>query len=366
LTGTIIRRAALVTGGVHLLFGLVVMSAWTFRLTALLQFESARAPEQFNTALAFALCGLSMGLIEWKPPAFYPTARLLALLATLLGAATVGEYLFQINLGIDEVFASAYLMTATSHPGRMSPQTALGIMLLGAALIAVTFRRWKIAAAFGSIAATLGGIALAGYMVGLESAYGWRGLTAMSLQSATGITILATAIVLLGFVDDAGGSEDGGLAPRWTPIVMGFLSLGTMFVFWHLAMTVLMIWSGTSSGGAATANGSRAALAVATLVGMLTTVLAQIGLVATRHRRRAEAAQAQLQRTIEELTRARTAVHELETLLPLCAWCKRIRSDERDYWMKVEDYIGRLTNKEITHGLCPDCARELMADLDQA
>jgi len=359
LTATIIRRAALVTGGVHLLFGLVVMSAWAFRLSALLQFESWRAPEQFNSALAFALCGLAMGLIEWQPPVFHPTARLLALLATLLGAATIGEYLFQVNLGIDEVFASAYLRTATSHPGRMSPQTAIGVMLLGAALIAVTFRRWKVAAAFGSIAATLGGIAIAGYMVGLESAYGWHGLTAMSLQSATGVTILATAIVLLGFVDDAAETRD--LAPRWTPIVMGFLSLGTMFVFWHLAMTVLMLW-----GGTATANGSRAAFAVAMLVGLLTTALAQIGLVATRHRRRAEAAHARLQRAIEELSRAQTAVRELETLLPLCAWCKRIRSDERDYWMKVEDYIGRLTNREITHGLCPDCAKELMADLDEA
>ena len=362
MTATIIRRVALVTGGSHLLFGLVVMSAWAFRLTALLQFESSRSPEQFNTALAFAVCGLAMGLLEWKPPTYYPTARLLALISTLLGAATIGEYLFDVNLGIDEVFASAYVMTATSHPGRMSPQTALGVMLLGAALVAVTFRRWKIAAAFGSIAATLGGFALAGYLFGLESAYGWRGLTTMSLQSATGTTILATAIVLLGFVDDASESSgDREIAPRWTPIVMGFLSLGTTFVFWHLAMTVLMIWGGTAS-----ANGSRSALAVATLVGLLTTALAQIGVVATRHRRRAEAAQLQLQRTIEELTRVQTAVHELETFLPLCAWCKRIRSEERDYWIKVEEYIGRLTNKEITHGLCPDCARDLMADLDQA
>ncbi|HEV3139567.1 MAG TPA: hypothetical protein VGY57_03575, partial [Vicinamibacterales bacterium] len=357
MTATFIRRAALVTGGAHLLFGLVVMSAWTFRLTALLQFESGVAPEQFNTALAFALCGLAMGLIEWRRPMFHPTARLLALIATLLGAATIGEYLFRVNLGIDEIFASAYLMTGTSHPGRMSPQTALGVMLLGAALIAVTARRWKAAAAFGSIAATLGGLALAGYIVGLESAYGWRGLTAMSLQSATGVTILATAIVLLGFVDD--GSDEDELAPRWTPIVMGFLSLGTMFVFWHLAMTVLMIW-----GGTATANGSRAALAVATLVGLLTTALAQIGLVASRHRRRAEAAQLQLERTVAELMRAETTVQELQTLLPLCAWCKRIRSDERDYWMKVEDYLGRFTNMEITHGLCPDCAKEMMSDVE--
>src|SRR5438552_6236822 len=239
MTATIIRRAALVTVGLHLLFGLVVMSAWTFRLTALLQFEKGVSPEQFNTALAFALCGLAMGLIEWRSPIFHPTARLLALIAALIGAATIGEYLFRINLGIDQLFATDYLATGTLHPGRMAPQTALGIMLLGAALIAVASRRWKTAAAFGSIAATLGGAALAGYVVGLESAYGWRGLTAMSLQSATGVTILATAIVLLGFVDD--GTDADELAPRWTPIVMGFLSLGTMFVFWHLAMTVLMI-----------------------------------------------------------------------------------------------------------------------------
>ena len=357
MTGTIIRRAALVAGGAHLLFGLVVMSAWTFRLTALLQFEKGVAPEQFNTALGFALCGLSMGLIEWRRPVFHPTARLLALLAALLGAATIGEYLFNISLGIDEFFATAYLMTETSHPGRMSPQTALALMLLALALIAVTARRWKAAAAFGSIVATLGAAALAGYFVGLESAYGWRGLTRMSLQSASGVTILAVAIVLLGFVDDERDADEP--APRWTPVVMGFLSLGTMFVFWHLAMTVLMIW-----GGSAAANGSRAALAVATLVGLLTMALAQIGLVASRHRRRAEAAQLQLQRTVDELTRAQTSVRELEALLPLCAWCKRVRSNEADYWIRVEDYLSGLTNREVTHGLCPDCAHRLNAELD--
>ena len=357
MTATIIRRAALVTGGVHLLFGLVVMSAWTFRLTPLLQFDKGVAPEQFNTALAFALCGLAMGLIEWRPPAFHPTARLLALLAALLGAATIGEYLFRLDIGIDEFFATAYLMTGTSNPGRMSPQTALGVMLLGAALIAVASRRWKIAAAFGSIAATLGGAALAGYFVGLESAYGWRGLTRMSLQSASGVTILAIAIVLLGFVDDDCDPDEP--APRWTPVVMGFLSLGTMFVFWHLAMTVLMIW-----GGTATANGSRAALAVATLVGLLTMALAQIGLVASRHRRRAEASQLQLQRTVDELTSAQSSVRELEALLPLCAWCKRVRSNQVDYWVRVEDYLTGLTNREVTHGLCPDCANRLNAELD--
>src|SRR5258708_31256743 len=145
MTATIIRRAALVTGGLHLLFGLVVMSAWTFRLTALLQFEKGVSPEQFNTALAFALCGLAMGLIEWRSPIFHPTARLLALIAALIGAATIGEYLFRVNLGIDPVFATDYLRTGTSHPGRMAPQTALGSMLRRAPLIAAPRPRSQIA-----------------------------------------------------------------------------------------------------------------------------------------------------------------------------------------------------------------------------
>ncbi len=47
-------------------------------------------------------------------------------------------------------------------------------------------------------------------------------------------------------------------------------------------------------------------------------------------------------------------VRTLHGLLPICAWCKRIR-DDRGYWTQVEAYVAAATDANFTHGICPDC-----------
>lgn len=55
-----------------------------------------------------------------------------------------------------------------------------------------------------------------------------------------------------------------------------------------------------------------------------------------------------------ELQEALTQVKELRGLLPICAWCKRVR-DDHDYWYSVEEYISARTDAQFSHGICPDC-----------
>ena len=47
-------------------------------------------------------------------------------------------------------------------------------------------------------------------------------------------------------------------------------------------------------------------------------------------------------------------VAQLESLLPICSYCKKIR-DEDDTWMPVEDYMARQTGSDFPHGICPQC-----------
>jgi GAF domain-containing protein len=47
-------------------------------------------------------------------------------------------------------------------------------------------------------------------------------------------------------------------------------------------------------------------------------------------------------------------VKRLRGLLPICAWCKRIR-DDQGYWNQVESYLRSHTEVDFTHGICPDC-----------
>lgn len=64
---------------------------------------------------------------------------------------------------------------------------------------------------------------------------------------------------------------------------------------------------------------------------------------------------ASLQLRHEELSSARAEVETLSGLLPICAWCKKIR-DDAGYWQQVEDYFERRDRIRFTHGICADCA----------
>jgi two-component system cell cycle sensor histidine kinase/response regulator CckA len=68
-------------------------------------------------------------------------------------------------------------------------------------------------------------------------------------------------------------------------------------------------------------------------------------------------------RLIEELTEALKRVKTLNGLLPICASCKKIRNDG-GYWEQVETYIRSRSNAEFTHGICPDCVRQLYPEYE--
>ena len=68
------------------------------------------------------------------------------------------------------------------------------------------------------------------------------------------------------------------------------------------------------------------------------------------------------ERLIGELREALDNIKRLKGLLPICANCKKIRNDD-GYWQQVETYIHEHSEADFTHGICPDCARELYPDI---
>lgn len=57
---------------------------------------------------------------------------------------------------------------------------------------------------------------------------------------------------------------------------------------------------------------------------------------------------------VQRLQEALDQVKTLQGILPICAYCKKIRNDQQ-YWQQVEDYISNRTNATFSHGVCPDC-----------
>jgi DNA-binding response OmpR family regulator len=64
--------------------------------------------------------------------------------------------------------------------------------------------------------------------------------------------------------------------------------------------------------------------------------------------------QATLADRVRELEDALTRVKQLQGLLPICSYCKKVR-DDRNYWQQVETYIEGHSDAQFTHGICPDC-----------
>lgn len=72
-------------------------------------------------------------------------------------------------------------------------------------------------------------------------------------------------------------------------------------------------------------------------------------------RRQAEAEREQL---ITELQEALDTIQVLSGIIPICASCKRIRTEQGD-WQPIELYIRDHSQAEFSHGICPDCVAKL-------
>jgi DNA-binding response OmpR family regulator len=75
--------------------------------------------------------------------------------------------------------------------------------------------------------------------------------------------------------------------------------------------------------------------------------------------------QLELARRVAELEQALAHVDQLHGILPICSYCKKIRSDG-DSWQQVEAYVTAHSAARFSHGVCPDCVGKLRAAPDVA
>ena len=86
-------------------------------------------------------------------------------------------------------------------------------------------------------------------------------------------------------------------------------------------------------------------------------------LARVRNGQRTIALQRELAGRITELEEAADRMRQLKRLLPICMYCKKVR-DDSDYWHEIEAYIREHTGTDFSHGICPQCMQNEIADLD--
>ncbi len=67
-------------------------------------------------------------------------------------------------------------------------------------------------------------------------------------------------------------------------------------------------------------------------------------------------AQAELEQLVIELQNALCKVQQLEGILPICSYCKKIRDDD-DTWHDMEQYVSNRSQAQFSHGMCPECSK---------
>ena len=77
---------------------------------------------------------------------------------------------------------------------------------------------------------------------------------------------------------------------------------------------------------------------------------------------KAELYLAELEKKNTELQEALANIQTLSGMLPICAYCKKIR-DDKGYWSQVEEYISKHTDTQFSHGICPECAKKAYAEM---
>ncbi len=70
-------------------------------------------------------------------------------------------------------------------------------------------------------------------------------------------------------------------------------------------------------------------------------------------------------RVAERILKYTTQVRQLEEMLPICSYCKKIR-DDQNYWQQLEGYISERTGSDFSHSVCPDCyTRVVIPELEE-
>jgi PAS domain S-box-containing protein len=68
------------------------------------------------------------------------------------------------------------------------------------------------------------------------------------------------------------------------------------------------------------------------------------------------------EKLIVKLQDALAKIKTLRGIIPICASCKKIR-DDKGYWNELENYIREHSEADFSHGICPECVKELYPEL---
>jgi PAS domain S-box-containing protein len=185
-----------IAGVLVALLGAVVLAAWAFDWTAVKSAIPGPIQMKANAALGLLLSGAVLALLNGNPArGWRVAAQSVAALVAALGLATLAQYLFGWQFGIDEWLFIDSAAPPDTFRGRMSPYTALAFAAGGAALLALPFaplqRGVRLVAA---LLLLVGAISLVGGLWEAAQPVADRLLPPMAVHAAAAMALLGAGI----------------------------------------------------------------------------------------------------------------------------------------------------------------------------
>ncbi len=180
------------------LIGFTVIIGWIFDITVLKSILPQYISMKFNTAISLIVSAAIFYLFIIKQ--LQTLVPWLSLFLIVLGAASMIQDIFKLNLGIDELVFIDFEMHQNKEatPGRMAFTTSLSFFLLG---VAYLFIRSNSAQKIGQyilhIISLLSFIAIIGYLFNVPTFYKLSFLTAMAVHTAVAFLVLSIGVSLL-------------------------------------------------------------------------------------------------------------------------------------------------------------------------
>lgn len=205
--GTVVRHCAGVVAVVAVLLvclGAGVLAGWAWQLESLTNVRPGAVSMRPNTAVCVAALGVSL----WcgrpgTPPRWRRAGAGTATLVVLVTAITLVEYTTGAEFGVDRLlFGSDPALAVHPYPGRMAPHTAVGLLLVGAALLILPGpadppgRRAPAGQVLALSAGAIGLLCLYGYAYQVPEFTSPLGVTAMAAHTAVALTAGSIAVFL--------------------------------------------------------------------------------------------------------------------------------------------------------------------------
>ena len=176
-------------------------------------------------------------------------------------------------------------------------------------------------------------------------AWALRTASAMTLRVMTVITAVGTPMLYTALLEVTGRSQSPLFPLAYVLAMAAAITLFELFAVGLVSASLvvagawLMLWlDGAPSN----------AILAWTHIGVVAVVLSAVLALAFRVTHKAN------ERLIGELREALGNVKTLKGLLPVCAWCHRIRNDA-GYWEQLEAYVAAHSEAAFSHGMCPEC-----------